>query len=89
MSLSMKLRLAFLIWIVGGFALGVTAVTVSSYFFIPMGLLFVGVGLFTLNLRCPHCNARVLITPVNAFGLRVPAATSWIPRKCPNCRREL
>ena len=88
-TLSVKLRLAFAVWIVGGFAGLVAMLEISTYFVVPLLLLMLAVAWYTLSLRCPHCNARVLITPVDFFGFNIPFVTSWVPRSCPVCRKDI
>lgn len=88
MTLSAKLRVAYAVWFIAGFGLGIAAIKVSSYFIWPLIILQILVGLYAMSLRCPHCGKRALITPVD-IGVKVPFVTSWVPNKCARCGQKI
>jgi hypothetical protein len=85
-----KYRIAIFLWLVNGSALGLGTVYVSDYFIIPLlFFLMLVIGLYTILLRCPHCAKRVLYNPFTFLGTTIWIWTSWIPKRCTRCGKEL
>jgi hypothetical protein len=78
MTIRAKWKLSIAIWFLVGIPLGVGVVEVSEYFLIPLLLLFFGVGLYSLLLKCPNCGTRFY-----------HPGFYWIPKNCRNCDANL
>ena len=65
------------------------AVYFSPYFVIPLVVLLLVIGLYTISLRCPHCGKRVLYNPLTILGTTIWIWTAWIPKRCTECGKEL
>ena len=89
MRLRTRLRLAILLWFVGGFSLIVLCVHLSRWYSVILLLLFLGIAFYTMSLKCPNCNKPVLNNPVRVFGIEMWLTTAWMPKKCSKCSYDL
>jgi hypothetical protein len=84
-----KYRYAILFWIIFGSALIICSLYISQWFLALLFLLFIVIGLYVVNIKCPSCNKSVLYNPINVFGIEINIWTSWIPKNCSKCGRQL
>lgn len=84
-----KYRIAICIWLIGGSVFLIGTIYLTNYFLITLLALFATVGIYTLSLKCPNCGKRVLYNPVRILGKEFYIWTSWIPKKCTRCSRNL
>ena len=83
-----RYRIAIFLWFINGTAFILGALYITKYFLIPLFVLFIGIGLYTISLKCPNCGKRVLHNPVTIFGVELYIWTSWIPKRCSKCKVE-
>lgn len=83
-----KYRIAIFLWFLIGPAL-LFGTHMSQYFFIPLFILFIVLGLYAVLLKCPECGKSVLNNPIRVFGTEFYIWTCWIPKKCTRCGIEL
>jgi hypothetical protein len=84
-----KYRIALFLWFVNACALMLGAVGISAYFLIPLVVLLLIIGLYTISLKCSRCGKRVLYNPFTILGTTIWIWTAWIPKKCTQCGNEL
>ncbi len=89
MKLRTKLRMAYLIWLVGGLSLLLLVLFVSNWFMVTLLGLFLGVAFYVMNLKCPNCKKPVLNNPIHIFGIELWLTTPWMPKKCTKCGHDL
>jgi hypothetical protein len=63
--------------------------TISSAFIWPAILIPVGIGLFLLSLRCPHCGHRYYKRKTKLFGVEFTYWGGFIPKYCSHCGKEV
>jgi hypothetical protein len=85
MKLRSKLRLAYLIWLIGGFLHILLVLYVSKWFMTTFLILFLSIALYTMFLKCPSCKKPVLNNPIRVFGTEFWLTTHWMPKKCSKC----
>lgn len=84
-----KLRLAFLIWFIGGFSHLILVLYVNKWFMLTFFMLFIALGFYTMSLKCPSCKKPVLNNPIHIFGVELWLTTPWMPKKCSKCGYDL
>ena len=89
MKLRSKLRLAYLVWLLGGSFFVLFSIYVSMWFLAPLLALFIGTALFVLLLRCPRCRKPVTNNPIRILGVELWLSTPWMPRRCSRCGSDL
>jgi len=82
-----KYRIAIFLWFILGSGL-LFGTYFSEYFFVPLFILFLISGVYTLLLRCPKCGKSVLNKPVRIFGTELYIWICWVPGKCSKCGTE-
>ncbi len=81
LSLRVRLCLALAVW-AGGMYLLPSVLDGSTAIAIAGGVLTAGVAGYTMNLRCPSCDASVILDATSS-----PAP--WIPKQCRRCGNPL
>jgi len=83
------MRLAYLIWLGGGFSHIFLVLFINHWFMISFLILFLCIAFYTMSLKCPNCKKPVLNNPIHIFGLELWLTTPWMPKKCSKCGYDL
>jgi hypothetical protein len=73
------------VWFVVGPLLALVATAVSPWIWMLVLGLMAGLGIYTMNLRCPKCNHPVLRGALGEFW----GVKSWVPQSCVKCGAQL
>ena len=89
MGLRRKLKISLTIWIVAGFFLIWAGLYISEKFILLLLVLFAGLGIYLLSLKCPNCGNPVLRNKIKIFGIEIIMWTPWIASECEKCKNKL
>lgn len=89
MTVRAKFRITLMVWMVSGFILLFGTVYLTEYFLVPLIVVAFMFGVYCLKLKCPNFGKPVLHNPIKIFGTEMHIWTSWIPKKCSKCGKEL
>lgn len=89
LKLRTKFFLITVIWLGGGSVLLLMTIKLGEIFLIPLILLQIVLGGYSMFLKCPECGKPVLHNPISIFGIKFNAWTAWIPENCSKCGTEL
>ena len=84
MTIRGKYRVAIVIGVAGIGVLAGLTYAVAGWFIAPLLVLFVAVGIYMTNLRCPNCGYPAFLGGQGNLYWR-----PWIPQQCVSCRAEL
>jgi len=88
-SLRRVSRALIVLWLLGGFTLGLLTVYVSQFFVVLLVALQAGVGIGMMRLRCGHCRHPIHMHYVRIAGRPVPYWAPWIAKQCVRCDAEI
>jgi type IV secretory pathway TrbD component len=88
MKIRTKLRFSYLVWLLGGILHILLILYVSKWFLVTFLVLFFGIALYTISLKCPNCKKPVINNPIHIFGMEIWLTTPWMPKKCSKCGND-
>ena len=80
-----SLRFIMGVWLALGLPLMWTTFSVSDLFFLPLVLLFVGCGAYSLFLKCPNCWKHFYSTSMIRGKYRGDFYGRLVPKRCAHC----
>jgi len=90
MNVKNKLRMATVIWFVGGLLLIVSAFQINPWLVGPLIIvLLVIVNIFSHRLKCSNCGTSVLLARFDVFGREIWFWSSKMPDRCRKCGYDL
>ena len=88
-SLRRTSRALIVLWLIGGFALGLLTVYVNQLFVVLLVVLQAVVGIGMMRLRCGHCRHPIHMHYIRIGGRPFPYWAPWISKHCVRCDTEI
>ena len=89
MTVRKKFHIIILSWFVLGSAILLVTKYIDEKFIILLFALAIFLGIYSLSLKCPNCNKRVLHNTINISGIKMDIWTVWIPKTCQRCGNRI